>query len=110
MTWGGGPTSREGGIWVVGREPLRGAVVDEPLVEQPLDGPALGSNITQGMPCRNQVGVVFIQLVLESPERSPSIQRPGQASAGCAVADAFGKVGHVLEPHVGRERIDGDEI
>ena len=69
-TW----ASREAGIWVVGRELLRGARVDESLVKQPLDGPALGSNITQGVPRRDQFGVVLIDLVLESPERSPPLQ------------------------------------
>jgi hypothetical protein len=33
-------------MWVLGGELLRGAVVDESLVEQPVDGPALGSNTT----------------------------------------------------------------
>ena len=91
-------------------ELLRGGVVDESLVKQPLDGPALASNIAQGMPRRDQFGVVFMDLVLESSERSPPLQRLGQASAGRAVADAVSKVGHVLKPHVGRERVDGDEI
>ena len=50
---------------MVGRELLRDAVVDESLVKQPLDGPALGSNITQGMPRRNQFRVMFMDLVLE---------------------------------------------
>jgi hypothetical protein len=65
---------------VVGRELSRGAAMDEPLVEQPLDGPALGSNITQGVPRRNQLGLAFIDLVLESSERSPPLQRLGQLS------------------------------
>jgi hypothetical protein len=95
---------------VVSRELLRCAVVDESLVKQPPDGPALGSNITQGVPRRNQFGVVFMELVLKSPERPPPLQRLGQASASCAVADAVSEVGHVLKPHVGRERIDDDEI
>ncbi len=76
---------------MVGRELLRGAVVDESLVQQPLDGPTLGSNITQGVPRRNQFGVVFIDLVLESSERSPPLQRLGQLSAGRAVADVSAK-------------------
>lgn len=75
-----GLASREGRIWVVGRELLRGGVVDESLVKQPLDGPPLGSNVTQGVPRRDQVGVVFIDLVLESSEHSSPLQRLGQAS------------------------------
>ena len=60
---------------MVGSEPVRGLVIDESLVEQPLDGSALGSNVTQGVPRRNQLGVVFIDLGLESSERdlSPAV-------------------------------------
>jgi hypothetical protein len=65
---------REAGIWVVGRELLRRAVVDESVVKQPLDGSALGSSIAQGVPRRDQFGVVFIEFVLESSERSPPLQ------------------------------------
>lgn len=53
---------------MVARELLCGAVVDESLVKEPLDGPALGSRITKGMPRRNQVRVAFIDLALESSE------------------------------------------
>ncbi len=65
---------------MVARELLRGVVVDEFLVKQPHDGPALGSNIAQGVPRRNMFGVVFIDLILESSERSPPLQSLGQAS------------------------------
>ena len=95
---------------MVGHELLRSAVVDEFLVKQPLDRPTLSPNITQRMPCRNQFGVVFIDLILESSERSPTLQRLAQLSTGLVVADAIGKVSHVLEPHGGRERVDGNEI
>ena len=102
--------SRQGGVWVVGGEPLRGTVVDESLVAQPFDGSPLGSNITQGVPRRDQVGVVFVDQVLESSERPSPLQSLGQASAGRAVADAVGEVGHVLKPHVGGERVDDHEV
>lgn len=59
---------------MVGRELLRRAVVDESLVKQPIDGPALRSNITQGMPRRNQFGVVLIEIVLEASECSSPLQ------------------------------------
>lgn len=95
---------------MVARELLCGAVVDESLVKEPLDGPTLGSRIAKGMPRRNQARVAFIDLVLESSEYSPPLQRTGQASACLAVADAVSEVGHVLKPHVRREWIDGDEI
>jgi hypothetical protein len=67
---------------VVGRELLRRAVVDESLVKQPLDGPALGSRIAQGVPRRNQFGVVFIERVLESLERA----RPCSDRVSCRPA------------------------
>ena len=53
---------------------------------------------------------MFVELIVEPPERSPPLERLGQASAGGAVADAVSKVGHVLVPHVGGERVDGNEI
>ncbi len=58
---------------MVAGELLGVVVVDESLVKQPLDGTALGSNVAQGVPRRNQFGVVFIDLVLEAPECSPSL-------------------------------------
>jgi hypothetical protein len=66
----------EAGIRVVGSEPVRGAIIDESLVQQPLDGSALGSSVTKGVPRRNQFGVVVVDLLLESSERSRSLQRP----------------------------------
>jgi len=71
-----GLTSREAGIWMVGRELVGGSVVDKSLFKQPLDGPALGSNVTQGVPRRNQVGLVFINLVAPS---SPDADAPGES-------------------------------
>jgi len=62
------------------------------------------------MPRQDRFGVVFIDLVIESSGRSPPLHSLVQASADRAVADAVGNVDHVLKPHVGRERIDEDEI
>jgi hypothetical protein len=95
---------------MVGRKLLRGAFVDESLVKQPLDSTALGSGVTQGVPRRNQLGMTFIDLVLESAERSPTLQRLGQLSPDNAVADAVSEVGHVLKPHIRRERVDEEEV
>ena len=102
--------SGDAGIWVVGRELFSGVVFDEPSLPQPLDGPALGSDITQGVPRRDQFGVVFIDLALEPSERCLPLQRLAQSSASGAVADAVGKIGHVLVPHVGRKGVYGNEI
>ena len=89
---------------MVGRELFLGGVFDESVVAQPLDGSALGSNITQVVPGRDQFGVVLIELVLESSERSSFSQRMAQALASLTVADPLGEVGHVLKPHVCRWR------
>ncbi len=103
-------TSREAGIWVVGRGLLRCLLVDEPLFREPIDGSTLGTDVTQGVPCPNQFWVVVIDQVFESPERTSPAQGLGQMSAGRPVADALGKVGHVLEPNVGGKWIDDREI
>jgi hypothetical protein len=95
---------------VVGSEPVRGPVVDESLVQQPLDGSPLGSNITKRVPHRNQPGVVLIDLVLESSERSAPLERQRQMSGGVSVADALSEVSHVLVPNMGGERVDENEI
>jgi hypothetical protein len=51
-----------GGDLVVGSDLLRSDLVDESLVKQPLDGPALGSNITQGIPRRYQLRMALMDL------------------------------------------------
>lgn len=95
---------------MIGDEPLRRAVVDKSLVKQPLDGPTLGSDIAQRVPRRDQIRMVFVDLALESAERSSSLQRMSQLATGYGVADAIGKVSHVLQPHRSRQRVDEDEI
>lgn len=59
---------------MINRKLLGGTVVNQVLVQEPLDGASLGSHITQGMPCRDQLGMVLVQLVPEPSERSPSLQ------------------------------------
>ncbi|MGH3480413.1 MAG: hypothetical protein ACRDQD_26710 [Nocardioidaceae bacterium] len=44
---------------MVRREILDGDVVDEGLVEEPIDGAALGSSVTGGVRGRDQLGVVL---------------------------------------------------
>ena len=107
--WSSWLVSREAWIWVVGRDLMRGAVVDKSLITQPLDSPALGSNIPQGVPRRDQFGMVFIDLLFAACERPPPLPRLSQTSAGGAVADAVSKVGHVPLPHGGRERVNENE-
>ena len=43
------------GLWLVGRELLRGVLVDESLVQEPIDGATLGSDVTEGVPERDQL-------------------------------------------------------
>ncbi len=74
-----GLASGQTGLWVVGRELLSGVLVDEALVQEPFDGAALGSDVTQGVPGRDQLGKVLVELVLEPTERSraPAAPWPG---------------------------------
>jgi hypothetical protein len=74
---------------VVAREPLSGAFPDEPLLHQPPDGPEAGPGITHCVPDGDQLGMVFVQLGPEAPERSLPLQRLAQALAGDSVADAL---------------------
>ena len=55
---------------MVSLELSSGVVLDEFLIQQHLHSPPLGSSITQGVPSRDQFGVVFIDLVFEIKERS----------------------------------------
>ena len=45
------------GLWVVVRELLSGVLVDEALVQKPIDGAALGSDVPEGVPRRDQLGL-----------------------------------------------------
>jgi len=102
--------SGETGLWVVGRELLSGVLVDEALIQKPIDGAVLGSKVTEGVPRRDQLGMVLIELVLEPAKRSRPLKRRGQALSSRTVADAPSEVGHVLIPDVRRERLDGNEV
>ena len=95
---------------MVERKLLRKVLVNESLVEQPLDGSALRSNTAKAVPRRDQFGMVFIEFVLESSKGAAPLQGPFQASTDRSVADTFCEVGHVPKPHVGWKRIDGNEI
>ena len=109
-----GPSSKVLGSWkawvrVVVGVFLGGLGGNELLVDEPLDGSSSGSSLAKGMPGRDQFGVV-VDLVLESPERACSAQRPSQAFTGPVIADSVGEVDHVLIPDVGGNGIDRDEV
>jgi hypothetical protein len=73
---------REIRVGVVDRELFCGALIDELLVQQPFDGPALGSSITKSVPRRDQLGRLLIDPALEASEHSAPQQGLLQASAG----------------------------
>jgi hypothetical protein len=54
---------------MVCREILGGVRVDETFVQEPIDGAALGADVSEGVPRRDQLGQVLVELVLESTER-----------------------------------------
>ena len=91
-------------------ELLGRAVIDELLVQQPVNGALVGSSIPEGVPRRDEVGMMVIDLGLEASERFSPLKRVLQASPGRDVADAVSEVGHVLVPDVRRERIDGHQV
>src|SRR3954452_11548071 len=80
--------SAQGWSCVVGGELSRRPVVDESLIEQPLDGPSLGSHIPRGLPGQDQRRVVFTGPVPEASERATALQSRLQALAGHVVAVA----------------------
>jgi hypothetical protein len=55
---------------VVGQGTSGGVIVDERVVDQPLDGAAVGSGRVEGVPGRQQVGVVLVQAIFEPAERT----------------------------------------
>jgi hypothetical protein len=54
--------------------------------------------------------VVVVQAIFESAECALALYGSGQDAAGSQIADADGEVGHVLVPHVGRQRLDREQI
>src|SRR5215469_44149 len=90
--------------------PSAGVVIDQPLVEEPLDGAALRPRIPKRLPGRHQVGVLLVQLVLEPSEGAAAADRPTQPTPGAVIADPLDEVEHVSVPHRGGQRIDRNEV
>ncbi|MEV6272973.1 hypothetical protein AB0L64_37795 [Kribbella sp. NPDC051936] len=82
---------RQVGLGVVGDEIADCVVAGKPFVQQPLDGSALGSHVTKGVPDRHQLGVFLVQLVLESAEGSLAEDCPLQPSSDTLVAERLGQ-------------------
>lgn len=57
-------------VCVVGQETRGTVVVDERVVGEPLDCAALGARVTEGVPHRQQVRMILVQLVFEPAERA----------------------------------------
>ncbi len=47
------------GVWMAGQEAAGGIVIDERIVGQPLDGPALGADIAERVPRWQQVRILL---------------------------------------------------
>jgi hypothetical protein len=69
-------------MWMVGQETGGGIVGDEWIVGQPLDGPALGADITERVPRWQQVRMFVVKFVLEPAEGASALDGPGQPAPG----------------------------
>ena len=74
-----GYVSGQFGIGMVVEEAISGVLIDEPVVEQPLDGAALGAVVAEGVPDREQLGVLLVKLVLEPAEGAPALDGAAEA-------------------------------
>ena len=83
---------------------------DHFIVQELIDGSTLRARVSEPMPVSDQVGVLLVELVLESTKCPPAVEGPGQPSLRNLVADPFCEVSHVLEPDVGRKRVDRHQI
>src|SRR5262245_51756737 len=62
------------------------------------------------MPGGQEVRVLLVQFVLEPAECAATVDRPRESPTGAVVADLLDKVGHVLIPDMGGQRIDSDQV
>jgi hypothetical protein len=92
------------------KEAIRGVVINEGVISQPLHGPALGPGVPEGVPGGQQVGMLFVELVFEPAEGSLALDSPCQPAPGALIGDSVGEVGHVLIPDPGRQRLDDDQV
>jgi hypothetical protein len=63
------------GACKVGEGTRGGVVIDEGVVNQPLDGAPLGSGGAKGVPGRQQMRVVLMQAIFEPAERTLALDR-----------------------------------
>src|SRR6266496_670659 len=103
-------TSGQVWIWVAGQEPAACLIVDERVVGEPLDGAAPGAGIAEGVPRRQQVRMLLVELVFEPAEGSLALDGPCQPAPGLFIGNRLGEVRHVLVPDPGRQRVDADQV
>jgi hypothetical protein len=70
---------------MAGQEAAGGIVVDEGIVGQPLDGAALGADIAERVPGRQQVRILVVELVFEAAEGAFALDGPGQPARGAFI-------------------------
>jgi hypothetical protein len=95
---------------VLGQEVLGLRLVDDVIVDEPSNGAPLRAGVAEGVPGRKQLWVLLVELVFESPERPFPPERSGESASCALIADSVSEVGHVLVPHVRRQRLDPDQI
>ena len=67
---------------MVGQEAARGVVIDQRVVDEPLDSAALGTYVAERVPRRQQLRVLVVEFILEPTERSPALDSPTLRSRG----------------------------
>lgn len=97
-------------IGVVIEKPRGCVVVDERVVDEPVDRAALGAGLAEGVPRGQQVRILLVQHVFETTKGALALNGSRQPASGSVIAGPLGEVGHVLVPDVGREGVDADQI
>jgi hypothetical protein len=95
---------------VVVEKPGGCVVVDERVVDQPVNRAALSAGLAKGVPRRQQVRMFLVKYVLETTKGALARNGSRQVASGFVVAGSLGEVGHVLVPDGGREGVDADQV
>src|SRR4051812_19894999 len=85
-------------------------VVNERVVRQALDGAPPGTGIAKGVPRRQQVRVLLVELVLEPAKGPLALDGPDQPASRPFIGHRLGEVRHVLVPDPGRQGTDADQV
>ena len=71
---------------------------------------AAGTGIAEGVPRRQQLRGLLLQLAFEPAEGALALDGARQSPPRSLVAELTGEVAQVLVPDVGRQRIDADQV